>query len=62
MQSLTERTIGCPFCAERQFILLDLSAGGQSYIEDCQVCCQPMQVAFETDGDSCVSLEVTRGS
>jgi hypothetical protein len=27
-------------------ILLDLSAGDQSYIEDCQVCCQPMQVSF----------------
>jgi hypothetical protein len=28
-------------------ILLDLSAGNQSYIEDCQVCCQPMQVSFD---------------
>jgi len=27
-------------------ILLDLSGGDQSYIEDCQVCCQPMQVSF----------------
>jgi hypothetical protein len=27
-------------------ILLDISAGDQSYIEDCQVCCQPMQVSF----------------
>jgi len=43
---IVERRISCPFCAESMFILLDLSAGDQSYIEDCQVCCQPMQVSF----------------
>lgn len=41
-------------------IVLDLSAGDQSYIEDCQVCCQPMQVAFETDGGELVALSVDR--
>jgi hypothetical protein len=44
--SIVERRISCPFCAESMHILLDLSAGEQSYIEDCQVCCQPMQVSF----------------
>jgi len=44
--TLIERRISCPFCAESMHILLDLSAGDQSYIEDCQVCCQPMQVSF----------------
>jgi len=45
--TIIERRISCPFCAESMTILLDLSAGNQSYIEDCQVCCQPMQVSFE---------------
>lgn len=45
--TIIERRINCPFCAESMTILLDLSAGNQSYIEDCQVCCQPMQVSFD---------------
>jgi hypothetical protein len=34
--------IGCPYCGEQISTRVDLSAGAQSYIEDCQVCCQPM--------------------
>jgi hypothetical protein len=37
--------IACPYCGEVITIPLDLSAGSQSYVEDCQVCCQPIQVA-----------------
>lgn len=34
----------CPYCGELLLIQLDLSAGSQSYVEDCQVCCQPIQM------------------
>lgn len=37
--------VPCPYCGETLTIRLDLSAGSQSYIEDCQVCCQPMQMS-----------------
>jgi len=43
---LLEQTVSCPYCGESLTILLDLSAGGQSYVEDCQVCCRPMNVLF----------------
>jgi len=43
---LTEQTVSCPYCGESLTILLDTSAGGQSYVEDCQVCCRPMNVSF----------------
>jgi len=56
--TIVERKISCPFCAEPGIVLLDPSGGDQSYIEDCQVCCQPMQIRFEaTDGD-CINLQV----
>ena len=55
---IEEQTVDCPFCGESIAILLDLSAGGQSYIEDCQVCCRPMQVSFETDDLGCKDLRV----
>lgn len=30
-------------------MLLDYSSGGQSYIEDCEVCCNPISVNYEAD-------------
>ncbi len=47
--------IACPYCGEVINIRLDLSAGSQSYVEDCQVCCQPIQVAVQVAEDG--SLE-----
>jgi len=41
--------LSCPYCGESAPIAVDLSAGSQSYIEDCQVCCQPMTVILELD-------------
>ncbi len=33
----------CPYCGEPFKTMLDLSAGSASYIEDCPVCCQPIE-------------------
>jgi hypothetical protein len=42
----------CPHCWETIQLTLDLSAGGQSYVEDCPVCCRPMLVTYGvTDGE-----------
>lgn len=33
---------GCAYCGEINTTFVDISAGSQqSYVEDCQVCCQP---------------------
>lgn len=56
--SLIDKMISCPYCAESMSITLDLSAGGQQYIEDCQVCCQPMQINFESDELELIYLQV----
>ncbi|MFZ3024666.1 CPXCG motif-containing cysteine-rich protein [Pseudomonas sp.] len=42
----------CPYCGEPVEALLDLSGGDQHYIEDCPVCCRPIQFELHTDGDS----------
>jgi hypothetical protein len=41
----------CPWCAEPIELRLDLSGGDQSYIEDCQVCCRPIQVSVQVAAD-----------
>ena len=40
-----------PYCDEPILVLLDLSAGAQSYVEDCQVCCQPIQIGVTVADD-----------
>jgi len=43
--------IVCPYCWERYETQVDLSGGSFSYVEDCQVCCQPIQLSCEIDDD-----------
>lgn len=38
-------------------MVFDLSAGAQSYVEDCEVCCRPIQVSFEVDDDELASFD-----
>ncbi len=49
--------IRCPYCAEMLQIQVDLSAGDQNYIEDCQVCCQPIQLSCTIDNFRLVSVD-----
>jgi len=37
------RRVGCPYCGERFYLFVDVSAGDQQYIEDCQICCRPIE-------------------
>lgn len=48
-----ELSITCPYCYESVSILVDCTAGDQSYVEDCSVCCQPIVIQLELtpDGD-----------
>ena len=57
---LIEQRITCPFCNEPMVILIDLSVGGQSYVEDCQICCQPMQVSYAADENGIDYVRVDR--
>lgn len=51
MELEIEKQFRCPYCRERISMLLDLSEDGiQEYIEDCEVCCQPIQIHYQTLG------------
>ena len=51
-------TVQCPYCGESFETAVDCSAGAFRYIEDCQVCCQPIELAGDVD-DHGVLLGVT---
>lgn len=42
-----EHFFTCPYCCQKISVILDLSLEGQSYIEDCEVCCQPIQIDYK---------------
>lgn len=51
-EQLVSRTVTCPHCWETIEVLIDLSAGEQSYIEDCSVCCRPITLTVNVaDGE-----------
>ena len=50
----------CPYCGEAIELVVDESAGSSSYIEDCQVCCRPMQVDVEVD-EGRISVTIRTG-
>lgn len=53
-----EEQITCPYCGEQIRVLVDTSAGSQQYIEDCQVCCSPIEFFLNVEGDDHYSLDV----
>ena len=40
---LRSRTIDCPYCGEPLEIEVESSEEPQRYVEDCQVCCRPIE-------------------
>ncbi len=47
----------CPYCGESFETAVDCSAGSQRYVEDCAVCCRPIEVSVSVD-DSGELLDV----
>ena len=41
----------CPYCGEAFETSADLSAGSQHYVEDCAVCCRPIEVRLKVADD-----------
>ncbi len=51
MSLLETRHIDCPYCGEQIEIVIDCSISSQNYIEDCSVCCQPINLAITIDAE-----------
>ena len=41
--------VECPYCGESFETPVDTSAGSARYVEDCQICCQPIEFNLEVD-------------
>ena len=59
MNELVSRDISCPYCGESIEVFLDCSIDQQHYIEDCQVCCRPIEFHVSVDFEGDVSVMVS---
>lgn len=47
---LQEGCVSCPYCGESISVLLNPEDVGVNYIEDCQVCCRPIEFSLSEGG------------
>jgi len=57
MNLLEEAVISCPYCGEAITILVDSSIEEQQYIEDCQVCCRPIDIRVSISADGSCQID-----
>jgi hypothetical protein len=54
---MIEHFFYCPYCSEEISMLLDPSMARQQYIEDCEVCCNPIELRFEVKESELIYFE-----
>lgn len=48
----------CPYCWEEISMLLDSSVSEQTYIEDCEICCNPIELHVKFDQSALISIDI----
>ncbi|MDB4241679.1 CPXCG motif-containing cysteine-rich protein [Polaribacter sp.] len=46
---MLEHFFQCPYCWEEISMLLDASVSHQNYVEDCETCCNPIELDTRFD-------------
>ena len=58
--SLESHEVQCPYCGETIEIDVEVLEDAQSFIEDCTVCCRPIQYEAVPGADGNVEIAATR--
>lgn len=61
MDYLIETDVRCPWCGEVYPTTIDTSQGDHSTIEDCAVCCRPIELNVACEPGELASVESSRG-
>jgi transcription elongation factor Elf1 len=51
-----EHSFICPYCGEQISMVLDVSVRRQTYVEDCEVCCNPIEITYTIADDALVNF------
>ena len=52
-----EHFFQCPYCWEEISMLLDSSLVGTEYVEDCEICCNPINIVYGFENQDLVHFE-----
>lgn len=61
MNLLVEHAVECPHCGEIYPTNIDTSQGAHTTIEDCAVCCAPIQLTVECEPGEIAFVEISAG-
>jgi hypothetical protein len=53
---MMEHFFACPYCWEQISMVLDISVTTQTYVEDCEVCCHPIEVCYRAEDGAIVDF------
>ena len=62
MKSPDEHFFSCPYCWSSVSITVETNSGSQQYIEDCEVCCQPIEIQYKVLNGEICQFNVSRGN
>ena len=54
---MEEHFFQCPYCWEDISMLVDYSISNQNYIEDCESCCNPIQLDVVIENNEITSFQ-----
>lgn len=54
---MIEHFFMCPYCGAEISMLIDTSVSKQDYVEDCEVCCNPIRVKCELESDEVILFD-----
>jgi transcription elongation factor Elf1 len=54
---MDEHFFQCPYCWEQISMLIDASQRQQVYIEDCEICCNPIQLSVTIENQEIISFQ-----
>ncbi|WOD44195.1 CPXCG motif-containing cysteine-rich protein [Hwangdonia lutea] len=54
---MEEHYFTCPYCWETISMLLDNSVSSQVFIEDCEVCCNPIEISIRFSNSELVHFQ-----
>ena len=55
-----EQQYTCPYCWQRISTEIDQSVEEQTYTEDCEICCQPIEIHYYVRENIVINFEVRK--
>ncbi len=57
MNGTIEHHFHCPYCGEEISMIIEPLDEEQSYVEDCEVCCRPIQIHVAASEDHVIRFD-----